>query len=411
MDGSVHGLRTRAAARLLVAVSDIAFVPSELLDDPYPTYARLRAEAPLWWHEDTGMWLVSRHADADRLLRDRRLGRVFTPYGPVERFAPWNLLNEHSLLELEPPAHTRLRQLAARPFTPRRIAALRTRIAELSADLLDRVDPSGFDVITEFAELLPVEVIAELLGVPSELRPHLRPWSNRIVALYELGFDEATAGAAIAAAMEFTAALRDLIAWRRRAPGDDLLSALVHAPIDGDALTDDELVATAALLLNAGHEASVNVIGNGIVALLQASDQLALLRSDPARCRDAIDELIRYDSPLSLFQRTVFAPVEVAGRTLTPGDRVGLLLASANRDPEVFAEPDRLDLGRTPNPHVGFGAGIHYCLGAPLARLEGAVAFEQLLARGADIALAAPPTRRRSYQFRGYSRAALRMST
>jgi cytochrome P450 len=388
-------------------VSGIRFDPAEILDDPYPTYARLRAEAPLWWHADTGMWLVSRHRDVDGLLRDRRLGRVFTPYQPVERFASWNLLNEHSLLELEPPAHTRLRHLVARPFTPRRIAGLRGRIAELAGDLLNRVDPTDFDLMTAFADLLPVEVIAELLGVPGELRPHLRPWSNRIVALYELGYDDATAAAAVAAATEFTAALRELIAWRRRAPSDDLLSALVHARVDGDALSDDELVATAALLLNAGHEASVNVIGNGVVALLRAPEQLARLHAQPERCGDAIDELIRYDSPLSLFQRTVFAPLEIAGQWLEPGDRVGLLLGSANRDPEVFAAPDRLDLWRAPNPHVGFGAGIHYCLGAPLARLEGAVAFEQLLARASDIALLEPPIRRRSFQFRGYSRVRL----
>jgi cytochrome P450 len=243
-----------------------------------------------------------------------------------------------------------------------------------------------------------------------ELRPHLRPWSNRIVALYELGFDDATAGDAVAAATEFTAALHELIAWRRREPGDDLLSALVHARVDGDALTDDELVATAALLLNAGHEASVNVIGNGLVALLRSPEQLDRLRADPRHCRDAIDEMIRYDTPLSLFQRTVFAAMEIAGRRLEPGDRVGLLLGSANRDPDVFAAPDQLDLWRTPNPHVGFGAGIHYCLGAPLARMEGAVALEQLLARAADIELLAPPTRRRSFQFRGYSRAMVRMT-
>lgn len=390
-------------------MSDITFVPSELLDDPYPVYARLRAEAPLWWHEDTGMWLVSRHGDADRLLRDRRLGRVFTPYEPAERFAPWNLLNEHSLLELEPPAHTRLRQLAARPFTPRRIAGLRARIVELTDELLDRVDPSGFDVITEFAELLPVEVIAELLGVPDELRPSLRPWSNRIVALYELGYDDATAAAAITAAADFTAALRDLIAWRRRAPGDDLLSGLIHARVDGDALSDDELVATAALLLNAGHEASVNVIGNGVVVLAEQPAQLARLRAEPGRWRDAIDELIRFDSPLSLFQRTVFSPVEVAGRELAPGERVGILLGSANRDPDVFEDPDRLDVFRAPNPHIGFGAGIHYCLGAPLARLEGAVAFERLLDRATDLELVTPPTRRSSFQFRGYEHARLRI--
>lgn len=390
-------------------MTEIVFDPAALLDDPYPTYARLRAEAPLLWHEDTGVWLVSRHRDVDRVLRDRRLGRVFTPREPVERYGPWNLLNEHSLLELEPPAHTRLRQLAARPFTPRRIAGLEQRIADLADDLLDRVDPSGFDVITEFAEILPVEVIAELLGVPDEIRPSLRPWSNRIVALYELGWDEAAAAAAITAAAEFTAALRELIVWRRRLPGDDLLSGLVHARVGGDALSDDELVATAALLLNAGHEASVNVIGNGAVLLVDEPAQRARLGDDRARWRDAVDELIRFDTPLSLFQRTVMEPVEVAGRRLAPGERVGVLLGSANRDPDVFAEPDRLDLFRAPNPHVGFGAGIHYCLGAPLARLEGAVAFERLLARADDLELVAPPQRRRSYQFRGYSRAMLRI--
>ena len=390
-------------------MSTITFEPTEILDDPYPTYAQLRAEAPLWWHEDSGIWLVSRHRDVDRLLRDRRLGRVFVPYEPISRFGPWNALNVWSLLELEPPAHTRLRQLVARPFTPRRIAALHGRVVELTDALLDRVDPTGFDVVTEFAELLPVEVIAELLGVPNQLRPYLRPWSNRIVALYELGFDDATADSAITAAVEFTEALRELISWRRRHPGEDLLSGLVHARIGGDALSDDELIATAALLLNAGHEASVNVIGNGLVALLEAPDQLDLLRTEPDRCRDAIDELIRYDSPLSLFQRTVLAPVEVAGRRLKPGDRVGLLLGSANRDPDVFAAPDRLDLCRTPNPHVGFGAGIHYCLGAPLARMEGTVAFERLFARTAGTQLAAPPRRRRSFQFRGYARIELQI--
>jgi cytochrome P450 len=390
-------------------VTAIAFDPQALLDDPYPTYARLRDEAPLAWHEPTGLWLVARHADVDGLLRDRRLGRVFTPYEPVERFAPWNLLNIFSLLEMEPPDHTRLRQLVAKPFTPRRIAGLRPRIVELADTLLDQVNPAGFDFMTQFADLLPVEVIAELLGVPDALRGHLRPWSNRIVALYELDHDDATAAAAIDAAAQFDTALRELIAWRRTAPGDDLLSALVHARVNGSGLSDDELVATAALLLNAGHEASVNVLGNGLVALLAFPDQLAWLRADPSRSAAASDELIRFDSPLSLFQRTVFSPVEIAGRQLQPGQRVGLLLGSANRDPRVFADPDRLDLQRHPNPHVGFGAGIHYCLGAPLARLEIGIAFERLLARAPDLALVAPPVRRRSFQFRGYRQVQVRL--
>jgi len=389
-------------------VTDVGFDPAALVDDPYPTYDRLRREAPLAWHEATGMWLVSRHADVDRLLRDRRLGRVFTPYEPRARYDPWNLLNVHSLLELEPPDHTRLRRLVAHPFTPRRIAGLRGRIAELADDLLDAADPAGFDLMADFAERLPVDVIAELLGVPNELRAPLRPWSNQIVALYELDHDDATAQHAIEASIAFTAMLDELIAWRRRSPGADLLSALVHADVDGDALTRDELVATAALLLNAGHEASVNVIGNGVVALFAHPGELARLRA-AGELQGAVDELIRYDSPLSLFQRSVFEPVEVAGRRLMPGTRVGLLLASANRDPDAFPEPDTLDLDRSPNPHVGFGAGIHYCLGAPLARLEIAVALERLLARSPELAVAAPPERRRSFQFRGYRRVRLRL--
>jgi cytochrome P450 len=393
-------------------VTDAAFNPSELVDDPYPTYARLRAEAPVSWHAGTGLWLVSRHHDVDRLLRDRRLGRVFVPYEPRDRFAPWNLLNEYSLLELEPPEHTRLRRLVARPFTPRRIAGLRDRIVELTDQLLEAVDPEAFDLMSQFAELLPVEVIAELLGVPAELRAPLRPWSNRIVALYELGYDGRTADAAIAAAVEFTAMLDDLIAWRRRSPGDDLLSALVHADVDGDALSRHELVATAALLLNAGHEASVNVIGNGIVALLERPAQLARLRGAAGdNLAEAVEELIRFDSPLSLFQRTVFEPVQVGGRVLEPGARVGLLLASANRDETAFERADTLDVRRSPNPHVGFGAGIHYCLGAPLARMEIGVALERLLARNGTIELTDVPGRRASFQFRGYDRIPVRLSS
>jgi cytochrome P450 len=390
-------------------MSGIQFDPVALVDDPYPVYDRLRREAPLAWHDDTGMWLVARHDDVDRLLRDRRLGRVFTPYEPRERYDPWNLLNIHSLLELEPPDHTRLRRLVAHPFTPRRIAGLRGRIAELADGLLDAADPDDVDLMADYADRLPVDVIAELLGVPEELRAPLRPWSNQIVALYELEHDDATARAAVEASIAFTAMLDELIAWRRRSPGEDLLSALVHADVDGDALTRDELVATAALLLNAGHEASVNVIGNGVVALLAHPAQLDRLRA-AGEMPAAVDELIRYDSPLSLFQRTVFEPVDIAGRRLEPGARVGLLLASANRDPEAFADPDTLDLDRSPNPHVGFGAGIHYCLGAPLARLEIAVALDRLLARAPDLAVVSQPERRRSFQFRGYRRVQLRLT-
>jgi cytochrome P450 len=384
-----------------------AFDPDDpaFVDDPYPAYARLRTEDPVAWWEPGGMWLLSRHADVNGVLRDRRFGRVFVPRQPLERFAPWNLVNEHAMLELEPPDHTRLRQLVAREFTPRRVEALRPRIVELTDALLDELAAAAApDLMACIAEPLPVAVIAELLGFPAGDRHLLRPWSNAIVALYELSSDEAVAERAVTAAAAFDAYLRALIADRRRRPGDDLLSALSVMSVEGDRLTEDELVATAVLLLNAGHEASVNVIGNGVVALCRQRDQWERLRAQPALVRTAVDELIRYDTPLSLFLRTAFADAEIGGQAVRAGERVGVLLGSANRDADVFDRPDVVDVGRADNPHVGFGAGIHFCLGAPLARLELEVALGRLVARFPDLGLAAEPTRRPTYQFRGYTR-------
>lgn len=378
--------------------TDPAFVA-----DPYPEYARLRREAPVWWDAKHGFWLVSRHADVDAALRDRRLGRVFVPFEPRDELAPWNLVNEHSMLELEPPEHTRLRRLVAAAFTRGRVERLRPRVAELTDGLLDDLGGAGeADLLPVLAEPLPVEVIAELLGVPRADRHRLRPWSNAIVGLYELEPPPGATERAVEAAREFDAYLRDLVAARRREEGDDLLSALAVQAGEGDRLTSDELVATAVLLLNAGHEASVNVIGNGVLALLRNPGELARLRADPALVPTAIEELIRYDTPLSLFTRTAFADVEVAGTTVRAGERAALLLGSANRDGAAFAEPDRLDVGRDPNPHVGFGAGIHYCLGAPLARVELQVALERLLARFPALELVEEPEVRPTFQFRGY---------
>jgi cytochrome P450 len=378
--------------------TDPAFVA-----DPYPTYARLRREDPVSWDGKHGLWLVSRHADVDALLRDRRLGRVFVPHEPRDELAAWNVLNEHSMLELEPPEHTRLRRLVAGAFTRTRVERLRPRVAELADGLLDEfADAGGGDLLTALAAPLPVEVIAELLGVPREDRHLLRPWSGAIVELYELEPAPGATARAVTAAREFDRYLRDLLAVRRREPGDDLLSALAVQAHEGDRLTTDELVATAVLLLNAGHEASVNVIGNGILALLRNPGELARLRAGPALVGTAVEELIRYDTPLSLFTRTAFTDVDVAGRVVRAGDRVGLLLGAANRDPAVFAGPDRLDVGRDPNPHLGFGAGIHYCLGAPLARIELQEALGRLLARFPVIELAEEPEVRPAFQFRGY---------
>jgi cytochrome P450 len=383
--------------------TDPAFVA-----DPYPVYDRLRREAPVVLHEGHGSWLVSRHADVDRVLRDRAFGRAFVPREPYERFAPWNLVNEHAMLELEPPEHTRLRGLVGRAFSPRRIAAMREAIVgatdALLAPVVEHLDDGGtVDLVPALAEPLPVAVIADLLGFPDEGRELLRPWSNAIVALYEPFPDPSVEDAAIAAARDFTAALRELIAARRRRPGDDLLSELALLSVDGDRLSEDELVATAVLLLNAGHEASVNVIGNGIIALLERPDAWRRLVADPALVPRAVEELIRFDTPLSLFTRRVLAPVAVGGVALGPGETVSVLIGSANRDPEAFDAPDLLDLARDPNPQLGFGAGIHFCLGAALARLELAVAFGRLAQLLPGLVLATAPTRRSSFQFRGHA--------
>jgi cytochrome P450 len=375
------------------------------LADPYPTYAHLRREEPVRWDPVQGLWLVARHADVDRVLRDRRFGRVFTPREPAERFEPWNLVNRHAMLELEPPDHTRLRKLVAHEFTPRFTERLRPRVRALVAELLDALEHDEEpDLVGGLAEPLPVAVIAELLGFPAEDRHRLRPWSAAIVALYELAPPPGAEERAIAAAAEFTEYLRALVARRRREPGDDLLSALAVLSLEGDRLSEAELIATAVLLLNAGHEASVNVLANGVVALLRNPDQQQRLVDEPGLIAGAVEEAIRYDTPLSLFQRTAFSDVAVAGVTVAAGQRVGLLLGSANRDEAVFADADTFDVGRRPNPHVGFGAGIHYCLGAPLARLELQEALGGLLQRWPDLALAAEPPRRPTYQFRGYLR-------
>lgn len=378
--------------------SDPAFVA-----DPYPVYAALRAHDPVAWYEPGGMWLVSRHRDVDAVLRDRRLGRVFHPREPLERFGPWNLLNERAMLEMEPPDHTRLRGLVAKAFTPRRVERLRHRVREIAGALLDPLAEGETDLVAAFAEPLPVEVIAELLGVPEADRHLLRPWSNAIVALYELAHDDAAAVRAITAAREFDAYVRNLVEARRERPGDDLLSALVAVREQGDVLSEDELVATAILLLNAGHEASVNVLGNGVRALLAQRGEWDRLCADPGLVQAAAEEIIRYDTPLSLFQRTAFADVEIGSRTVREGERVAVLLGSANRDPEVFADPDRLDVSRWPNPHVGFGAGIHFCLGAPLARIEVQEALRALRERFPSLALVADPPPRPTFQFRGFT--------
>jgi cytochrome P450 len=374
---------------------------------PYAAYARLREESPVRWFEPSRQYLVSRHEDVNALLRDRRLGRSYLHVATHEQMGrsapppdqePFWTLNNNGMLDREPPDHTRLRRLVSQAFTPRRVEALRPVVQRLAEELVDAfVAEGGGDLIERVAEPLPVTVIAELLGIPEADRHALRPWSAAICGMYELNPSPAAAEAAVRASEEFSQYLRDLARRRRADPRDDLVSAL--AAVEG--LSEDELIGTCVLLLNAGHEATVNVTGNGWRALLLNPDQHALLRANPHLIGTAVEELMRFDTPLQMFERWVLEDIEVHGVAIPRGSEVALLFGSANRDPAAFADPDRLDVTRRDNPHISFGAGIHYCLGAPLARIELAASFGALLARAPGLRLVEEPVYKPNYVIRG----------
>jgi cytochrome P450 len=388
-------------------VTPLDLTDPAVVADPYPAFARARAQAPVQWHEGLGLWLAFTHAECNTVLRDRRLGRIWRDKEPAERFGDFNLIHRNAILEMEPPSHTRLRRLISTAFARGHVERLRPWVEQLAGRLVDElVERSGgsepVDVLSGMAEQLPVDVIAELLGVPQADRPLLRPWSNAIVKMYEYGRTTAVEDAAERAAGEFVAYLRELAADRRRHLGDDLVSHLVTVrDTEGDRLTEDELVTTCILLLNAGHEATVNVTGNGLLALLRHPDQLARLRADRALLPTAIEELMRFDSPLQLFERTATEDVEIAGVTVPRGQKIAALLGAANHDPAVFAAPETLDVGRADNPHISFGAGVHFCIGAPLARVELQASFGALLDRTARLELGGEPVRRPEFVIRG----------
>lgn len=368
------------------------------LQDPYPTYKRLRGESPIFFYEPWNKWLLTRHGDVAALLRDRRLGRVLANVKVRTNpgHAAFDDVQDGSLLELEPPDHTRIRTAVQDVFTPKHVRALEEKIAALCDRLAARLaaNPNRrAELLTDYAEPIPVTVIAELLGVPERERHRLVPWSKAIIGMFEPERTPAMERAAVAAAGEFAAFVRELIHEKRADPQDDLVSRMVTLhDKDPDRLSEPEIVANAILFLDAGHEAVVNVVGNGTVALLSRPEVWAQLKAHPERLETAVEEALRFDTPLQFFERVVREPLEYGGFFWPRGTRLCLYYASGNRDERVFSDPDTFDLTRDPNPHLSFGLGLHYCIGAPLARLELKHALRALLAHVPDIALTGPTT-------------------
>ncbi|WP_099911212.1 cytochrome P450 [Puniceibacterium antarcticum] len=367
--------------------------------NPYPLYAEMRAAGDLvWWDEYDRASAVS-HRAVSAILRDRRFGREIPAdlAAPVpEHLKPFYAIEDHSMLELEPPRHTRLRGLVLRAFTSRRIAALAPEITALCHQLIDALPAGDFDLLPQFAQKLPVIIIARLLGVPDDHADQLLKWSNAMVAMYQAGRTRTIEDAAARAADEFATFLRGYIEARRTDPRDDLLTQLIAAEEAGEKLSNDELIATCVLLLNAGHEATVHTLGNGVACLLQ---QDVTPTVDTAEAIS--EEILRYDPPLHIFTRMAYEEVTIFDHTFQRGDTVALMLGSANRDDDVWPQAERFDVTRGAAQHTSFGGGLHFCVGAPLARLELQIALPILFDRLPGLRLAKAPRYAPTYHFHG----------
>ena len=393
-------------------VEGLDFYDPAFLADPYPALGRVREATPVFRNPQTGVWMLTRFSDVYETLRDRRLGRAFDhlysreELGRPEPDPRWTRFHQHekwSLLSLEPPDHTRIRKLVSKVFTPRSVTALAPVVAGISRELIDRCREMGtFDLLADYSQLYSVAVVAEVLGVPRSDTQALLDWSHAIVKMYELSSSDDVKMRAEVAAGEYIDYTQALIDDKRRTPDDRLVSKLVQVSDGGDRLSTDEVICTTMVLMEAGHEATVNTMGNGMKALMTHRDQWRRLVTGEVDAATAVEELLRWDSPLQMFERWVLEPgTEIAGQPMAVGEEVAMLFGSAQRDPRRFDDPDRFDIGRGDPAHIGFGGGIHFCVGAALARHELAVALADLVANFPDVELAAEPVNHPTFVIRG----------
>ena len=379
--------------------------------NPYAFYDRLHADNPTFFWDQYGHWCFAGFKDVSALLRDKRFGREILHVAtreelgmpePKAHTAAFDLTEKHSLLNLEPPAHTRLRTLVNRAFVSRHVEQLRPRIIRLANEMIDGFEgQETIDLIKAFAAPIPAIIIAEMIGLPAESAPQLLNWSNRMVAMYMFGVSHETELDANQASQDFMDFVGDAIKERRRQPKEDLLSHMLTSDRDGDVLSDEEVMSTAILLLNAGHEATVHTTGNGVKSILESGIDPVTLFSTPEQTEATVEECLRFDAPLHMFTRYALSDLDYEGLSLRKGDVIGLLLGAANRDPQRFANPNSFDPFRIDGTNVSFGAGIHFCIGAPLARIELQVAFSELFRRLPKLRIAEEPRYNNVYHFHG----------
>jgi unspecific monooxygenase len=371
----------------------------DFVQNPYPVYHAARRNGPVVFWKDYGMLAAFDHATVHALLRDRRLGRAIpdSKRRPVPpHLQAFNAVERHSLLELEAPEHTQLRRLILHAFTSRRIATLEADIHAICADLLRKLPGGPFDLIPAYCQMVPVRVIARLLGVPEAISPDLLRWSSAMVAMYQAGRNRKIEDAANTAAIEFSDFLQAYIEERRTDPRDDLITELIRAEEDGTRLTRDEMIGTCILLLNAGHEATVHSLGNAVKCLVENNSIKALA---PAKVAATVEELMRLDPPLHMFTRYAYETIKIGGHTLQAGEEIALMLGAAGRDPAVYDDPDTFDPSRTAAAHLAFGGGVHFCVGAPLARLEMQIALPALFQHAPSLCLTEQARYADSYHF------------